>query len=144
MNEYILNACVHHLQAEAQRLFPERFFAGDEFDDNDAAAYVSFVRTLRPASDLVRDSKEDYSLGTKGLSETLTQHGFKHNFSFPGRVRVMLSDAVLAEISLRSPRKIFIFIIKKYIYRIKVSKKNCINFDKKLHWSCSAVNQGRP
>ena len=33
------------------------------------------------------------------------------------------SVAVLAEISLRSPRKSFIFIIKKYIYRIKVSKK---------------------
>ena len=33
------------------------------------------------------------------------------------------SVAVLAEISLRSPRKLFIFIIKKIIYRIKVSKK---------------------
>ena len=31
--------------------------------------------------------------------------------------------AVSAEIALRSPRKLFIFIIKKYIYRIKVSKK---------------------
>ena len=35
---------------------------------------------------------------------------------------VLISDAVLTEISLRSPRKLFIFIIKKYIYRIKVSK----------------------
>ena len=33
------------------------------------------------------------------------------------------SDAVLAEISLRSPRKLFIFIIKKYIYRIRVPEK---------------------
>ena len=33
------------------------------------------------------------------------------------------SVAVLAEISLRSPRKIFVYIIKKYIDRIKVSKK---------------------
>ena len=33
------------------------------------------------------------------------------------------SVAVLAEISLRSPRKLFIFIIKQYIFRIKVSKK---------------------
>ena len=33
------------------------------------------------------------------------------------------SVAVLAEISLWSPRKLFIFIIKKIIYRIKVSKK---------------------
>ena len=32
--------------------------------------------------------------------------------------------AVLANISLRSSRKLFIFIIKECIYRIKVSKKN--------------------
>ena len=31
-----------------------------------------------------------------------------------------ISDAVSAEISLRSPRKLFVFIIQKYIYRIKV------------------------
>ena len=36
---------------------------------------------------------------------------------------VWTSISVLAEISLRSPRKLFSFIIKKYIYRIKVSKK---------------------
>ena len=40
------------------------------------------------------------------------------------------SDAVLAETSLRSPRKLFIFIIKKYIYRIKVTKKKWIYFEK--------------
>ena len=33
------------------------------------------------------------------------------------------SVAVLSKIPLRSPRKLFIFVIKKYIYRIKVSKK---------------------
>ena len=33
------------------------------------------------------------------------------------------SVAVLAEILLRLPRKLFVFIINKYIYRIKVSKK---------------------
>ena len=38
-------------------------------------------------------------------------------------IRVISSVAVLAEILLRSPWKIFIFIIKKYVYRIKVSKK---------------------
>ena len=32
------------------------------------------------------------------------------------------SVTVLAEISPRSPRKLFIFIIKVYIYRIQVSK----------------------
>ena len=31
------------------------------------------------------------------------------------------SVAVFAEILLRSPRNLFIFIIKKYVYRIKVS-----------------------
>ena len=36
------------------------------------------------------------------------------------------SVAVLAEIPLRSPRKLFIFIIKKIIYRIKVSKNQLI------------------
>ena len=44
------------------------------------------------------------------------------------------SVAVLAEISLRSPRKIFILTIKSYIYRIKVSKNRLIKFGKKLHW----------
>ena len=41
----------------------------------------------------------------------------------PVLVYLLISVAVLAEISLRSPRILFIFIIKKYIYRIKVSKK---------------------
>ena len=36
------------------------------------------------------------------------------------------SDAVLAEISLRSPRKLFIFIIKIYVYRIKISRTKYI------------------
>ena len=35
---------------------------------------------------------------------------------------LVCSFAVIAEISLKSPRKIFIFIIKKYIDQIKVSK----------------------
>ena len=35
---------------------------------------------------------------------------------------VMTSVAVLAEISLRSARKLFIIIFKKYIYRIKEFK----------------------
>ena len=36
---------------------------------------------------------------------------------------LLLGVAVLADVSLRSPRKLLIFIIKKYIYRIKVSRK---------------------
>ena len=42
------------------------------------------------------------------------------------------SVAVLAEISLISPQKLFIFIIKKRIYRIKVSKKTIISFWRKF------------
>ena len=44
------------------------------------------------------------------------------------------SVAVLAETLLRSPWKLFIFIIKKYIYRINASKKKLTWFWKKLHW----------
>ena len=40
------------------------------------------------------------------------------------------SVADLAEISLRSPWKLCIFIIKIYIYRIKVSKNNLFHFEK--------------
>ena len=36
------------------------------------------------------------------------------------------SDAVLAETSLGSPRKLVILIIKMYIYRIKVAGKKVI------------------
>ena len=43
-----------------------------------------------------------------------------------------ISVAVLPEISLRSPRKLFIFTIKNYIYRIKVSKNKLFNFGKKI------------
>ena len=49
------------------------------------------------------------------------------------RLQSWTSVAVLAEISLRSPRKLFIFIIKKIIYRIKISKNKFISFWKKLH-----------
>ena len=37
-----------------------------------------------------------------------------------------LSVAVLAEISLRPPQKVLIFIVKKYVNRIKVSKNKII------------------
>ena len=45
--------------------------------------------------------------------------------------RLSTSDAVLAEILLRSPRKLFIFIIKIYIYRIKVPTKKVNTFWRK-------------
>ena len=44
---------------------------------------------------------------------------------------LIFSVAVLAEIPLRSPRKLFIFIIKIYIYRMKVSKKTINSILKK-------------
>ena len=44
-------------------------------------------------------------------------------------VRVHGSVAVLAETSLRSPRKLFISITKKYILRIKVSKTKRFIFE---------------
>ena len=40
--------------------------------------------------------------------------------------RPLVSVAVLAEISFRSPRKIVIFMIKKISCRIKVSRKELI------------------
>ena len=42
------------------------------------------------------------------------------------RLHLASSVAVLAEILLRSPRFLFLFIIKNFIYRIKVSKKQLI------------------
>ena len=44
---------------------------------------------------------------------------------------VITSVAVSAEISLRPPRKLFLFSIKKYIYGIKVSKNKLIIFWRK-------------
>ena len=38
---------------------------------------------------------------------------------------VIISASFLAEISIRSPRKIFIFIIYKNVFWIKVSRKVC-------------------
>ena len=51
----------------------------------------------------------------------------------PSAHRVCGSVAVLAEILLRSPQKIFMFIIKKIICWVKVSKNETIKFWKKLH-----------
>ena len=53
--------------------------------------------------------------------------------TFPKSVRLaylalLSSVAVLAEILLRSPQKIFIFIIKKNIFLVKVSKYKIIYF----------------
>ena len=55
--------------------------------------------------------------------------------------RVIHSDAVLAEMSLRSPRKLFIFIIKKYISRIKVSKK-MLNFNFEKNFTGRTSHEG--
>ena len=50
-----------------------------------------------------------------------------------GLLRIPVSAAVLAEMPLKSPRKLFILIIKKYIHRIKVSKNKLIQLYKKNH-----------
>ena len=50
------------------------------------------------------------------------------------------SVAVLAEIPLRSPHKLFIFIIKQIICWFKVSKNKIIYFWRKLHW-CTPPSQ---
>ena len=55
-------------------------------------------------------------------SETVTSLDCLVEDQRPTILSVHSSVAVLAEILLRSPRKIFIFNIKKIIYRIKVSK----------------------
>ena len=48
--------------------------------------------------------------------------------------RATASASFLAEISVSSSRKLFIFIIYKNIFRIKVSKKQLNWFWKKKHW----------
>ena len=57
---------------------------------------------------------------------------------FEGKAYMFTTVAVLAKISFSSPRKLFVFIIKKYIFRIKVSQKKIYIyiecFEKKLHW----------
>ena len=45
------------------------------------------------------------------------------------------SASFLAELSVSSPRKLFIFIIYKNVFRIKSSKKIFYLILKKLHWS---------
>ena len=51
------------------------------------------------------------------------QSGMLYWFRVQAINQVSSSVAVLAEILLRSPRKIIIFIIKKEVYWVKVSKK---------------------
>ena len=55
----------------------------------------------------------------------------KYDFEHTIAAEEESSVAVSAEILLRSPRKLCICIIKKCIYRIKVSKKNINGFLKK-------------
>ena len=50
----------------------------------------------------------------------------------PGATAQVLGSASYsAETSVRSPRKLLIFTIKKNIFWIKVSKKKLFNFEKK-------------
>ena len=67
------------------------------------------------------NEKSAKKLTLKQLSAVMTSLDLQPRVLTSGQV--CTSDAVLAEISLRSPRKLLIFIIKKYIYRIKVPEK---------------------
>ena len=51
------------------------------------------------------------------------------------RCQYHVSVADLAEIPLKSPQNLYIFIIKKYICWVKVSKNNLISFWKKNHYT---------
>ena len=64
----------------------------------------------------------------------------RHVHCFDVSKRTNTSVAVLAEISLRSPRKWFIFTIKKIKYRMKVSQNLIIQFWKKLHWRMPSLH----
>ena len=60
-------------------------------------------------------------------------------------VHVECSDFFFAEIPLRSPRKLFISIIKKYIFRIKVSKKiNNLILKKRTLVECGGLLLAHP
>ena len=53
--------------------------------------------------------------------------------NFRGDLTDISAKKEALEISLRSPRKMFMFSIKKCIYTIKVSKKHNKKNSKKLH-----------
>ena len=54
------------------------------------------------------------------------------------------SEAFLAELSVKAPRKLIIFIEKKiYIYRIKVSQKKSFNFVNTASLAVTGFVQGR-
>ena len=55
------------------------------------------------------------------------------SFAWQAFQHVGSSVAVLAEIPLRSPQKLFIFIIKKFIFWVKVSKKIITVYNTSLH-----------
>ena len=57
------------------------------------------------------------------IYDNVMKHCMTTKHSQNQSVPVHISVAVLAGLSLRSPRKLFFFFIKKYFYRIKVSKK---------------------
>ena len=47
---------------------------------------------------------------------------------------VRVSMFVVADIPVRSPRKLFVLIIKHHIFAVKVSLKQLCNFKKQNHW----------
>ena len=99
-----------------------------------------FVRWLDPVC--IDVAKTKLIVEVTQTIHQLTQHLVRPSLSAPP---MPVSVAVLAEISLRSPRKTLIFIIENYLYRINVFKNKLSWFWKNLHclqcfgilsWSC--------
>ena len=91
--------------------------------------FFFFLDTLIHKIHIVDNEKELFRGELTDVSakkEALVMHTRKHS-------HVDTSVAVLAEISFGSPRKMFIFIIRTNINRIKGSKKrNKLNFENNL------------
>ena len=45
-----------------------------------------------------------------------------------------ISDFIIAELKVSSPRKLSILVVQNYIHRIKASQKHFILFWKENHW----------
>ena len=84
---------------------------------------ISSINKVAGLSGYILDSDPVSSCpGVSCCERVLTSLCLQVNVKAPA----ITSVAVLAKISLRSPQKMSIFIIKKSIYRVKESKNNLI------------------
>ena len=101
--------------------------ASNSADENNDASIIEQLAILDPdsvRSSIISVSIIIYYICSSIISVSIRLLHPSDSIVFLVASVVTTSVAVSAEISLRSPRKLFIFTIKKYIYRIKVSKKN--------------------